>query len=555
MLEEKGVSLLGRSSRQIRSRKTDKIDPWFRRFLTEEYDGEDPLRKFGKYQFYSPDAFAGTKSLCKYFREDSCLDLITWRIAEEWCMKHFDFMNLSDINEDFEWICKEMNPVSNTGFPFASGYKGLPPLQYKRDFIAYENGKPLRQLWHEDYESLATESYLPWPYVVTPKNELRPAEKIADQNCRDYMACNIMTAMHGLALLGQCNEKFYDGWNKSWSFVGGSPFHGEWHGLYARLNKHPNAFECDESGYDSSLCREMIFSVERLYLRWLRRNGKPLTLKDKIRLRNFFDEMNYTYLWCPRGEWVRKNSGNPSGSPITIVLNTLILFMLLSYAWLKLRPHDGYDYIAFMANVEAALQGDDNTWTCSDEVVSWFNVESVSRIWSAIGITTKPEAVAGGKLSGAKFVSKHFHVTPFGLCVPVPDFEKTVCSMLWNSRGRQHVRWSLLKAYALRIESHWNIDLRRLFAKYIQWLKSDNIRMAMIRSEGKIGQLSYLDVESVYKTDRELTRIYLGMEMASIGQFKSAIKEVVELCLRLSLENDLSPFHEWLSGNEQRRKL
>jgi len=229
----------------------------------------------------------------------------------------------------------------------------------------------------------------------TLKSERRPVEKL---QC-DPQKLRVFTASpfeHSILLNRFCldmNEKFYQGAGKhTWSFVGTSPFFLGFHDLYNRLNKHPNACELDESAYDSSLFRYLLRGC--FDWRWSCLSSEFKTPENYNRFYVLYRDIIDSWIVCGEGEVVVKHRGNPSGSANTIVDNTFCLFWLFAYAFIRLssgrlRP-DGreYGYDSFMANCEAALNGDDNTFTCSDEIAYFFTPEKIAEQWSALGVKT-----------------------------------------------------------------------------------------------------------------------------------------------------------------------
>jgi len=534
-MEKLGVQFLGRVPRGINPRKTDKNDPYFPRFLEEK--GIDS-KLYNQFRFYSPTSADAYLSMKKYFRPHIDMRENEWMEALQWTLKHFDFMAYSRVCEDFDINASKINRDSSPGYPYNSGGEGC-NYPKKRDMMTPERIETLKDLWEKDWASLGTQEYVPNPYLVTPKSELRKTEKIENHECRVYLACNILTSLHGYALFGQLHDRFYNGFNKSWSYVGGSTFNREWDALFRRLKIHPNAAECDESGYDSSLQTWMMWSHHYLCSQWLRNSdGTPLSSINRQRLDNFFDELVNTFMIGPDGDLMRKWAGNPSGAPTTTVTNTLILFTLLAYAWIRMRPSGKYGYTEFMKHVQAALCGDDNTYTVSDEVFEWYNVDTVAQCWSnETGIRTKPGSEKKAKLTDCSFISRKFNLVE-GVCVPTISHDKMVCGMLYNSQGRRNIRFSLLKSYALRIETFWDRKTFDLFTEFGSWLKNNYpAQLRRIRDPRDPDDLfTYEDIESVNKTRDEILRLYLKSE----SNVLSAVKEYRSIKEKLSDEEEWS---------------
>jgi len=297
--------------------------------------------------------------------------------------------------------------------------------------------------------------------------------------------------------------------------------------LYLRLNKHPNAFELDESEYDSSLFRELMYG--NMEFRWRMLAPQFRTKENRNRLENLYREIVESYIVSQDGDVLMKDTGGPSGSFNTIADNTTGLYRLLAYAWLVLCELEftfgrwtlkKYDemrtFESFHKHVEAALTGDDNTWTCSDEVVSWFNARGVSDVWLNLNIKTTSPCYEPRKLDDCWFLSAGFRNLN-GTRVPVPEHSKIMASLAFHCPSPLNPRWSLLRACALRIESFWCDQSRQVIYDYILWLLREyHAQLYSPRDENDPKDIfTYEQVFSVYKTDTEIKQLYLCQESGS----------------------------------------
>lgn len=325
----------------------------------------------------------------------------------------------------------------------------------------------------------------------------------------------------GIAMCGEMCTKFYNSWAFSSSFVGGSTFHGRWNQLFRRLEKHPNAFECDESSYDATL--QPVFIETLRDIMWEFVTPRHRSKEHHTIWKNLFAEIMRGVVLCPNGDLFFKFKGNPSGSFLTIVTNTIILYMLFCYAWLCLAPEGMDTFEAFQMNVELALCGDDNLYTVSDAAVGWFNLKAVIIVWQELGVIAKYEATGEGKLLERSFLSQRT-VEKFGMYMPYPDYDKVVSSLLYHTNAHHHIRWSYLKAAALRISSFWNEHLNKVLYEYIAWLGrnySDQLRSAKDK-RNQMDIFTWEQVNSVYKSDRAIVKLYTMDESKLKGNIVSS---------------------------------
>jgi hypothetical protein len=189
-------------------------------------------------------------------------------------------------------------------------------------------------------------------------------------------------------------------------------------------------------------------------------------------------------------------------------------------------------YSAFITHVEAALYGDDNTFTCSDVVVSWFNAKSIACICETIGvkITAENDIWEPQSLNKLVFLAQGFKFVERTWWVPVPETNKVLSSML--GAGECHdPRWDLLRAHSLLMDSWWNEDLRRILQGYIHHIHKyhSNVLVDGVVHKGT----TYLEISTVAKSERQIRALYLcteGTVSAEMGDLTDPFK-FVPYCL------------------------
>jgi len=500
--------------------KHDCDDRFFQSFCVKIF-GKTPRKIFDEYQLAKPNHTAGYLSLLKYNKPQPELDLEAWAETLTWAEKHFVHMGNSDVRDfdvcdekeetDEMWdeVSSDVEKRASPGYPWTHWFKS------KKELYDYQEGEFFKTFCLKYWQDLSQPCCRPVFWTNNVKEELRPLEKAFANLLRTFVGspAELVTAMQ--QMFADMNDKQHSSVHKHWSFVGGTKFRRGWNKLYKRLNRHPNAFELDESQYDSSLFRESMFGMAEF--RWRKLKPQFRTGENRNRLDNIYKEIVESLIVTQDGDVVMKETGGPSGSFNTIDDNTVILFRLLAYAWIVLCKENGHPematYECFITHVEAAMNGDDNTWTCSDEVVGWFNATSVSRVWSGIGVTTKSPDFKPRKLEDCWFLSSGFR--KIGDCwVPYPEHQKVMASLAYHNSSPFNPRWSLLRACALRIESFWNDESRFLIDEYISFLLNNhwNELHAPRDLKDPKDMFSFDDVFSVYKTDTQIKQLYLMEE-------------------------------------------
>jgi len=234
------------------SRK-DLSDPYFARYCGLKFN-KSVSGLYTSYGLALPNKEAGYLSLRKYDRQQPFFDQKALTKALDWTKKHFSVMLNSDVWDDFDKVKSELNLDASPGFPWTS----LPEVKTKRAFYDLPIAKEFLDTYWND---LLSPNAPPVFWTNNVKEEMRSVEKLILNKLRTYTGSPVEHVHSCVRLFGDQNEKFYSTGNSGlhWSFVGGSKMRRGWTKLFRRLSKHPNCFELDESEYDSSLCRELLF--------------------------------------------------------------------------------------------------------------------------------------------------------------------------------------------------------------------------------------------------------------------------------------------------------
>jgi len=187
-------------------------------------------------------------------------------------------------------------------------------------------------------------------------------------------------------------------------------------------------------------------------------------------------------------------------------------------------------YSYFIESVAPLLAGDDNTCGVDEKVLKWFNVDTIASSLQALGMkitSTYAEPVPVQRLD---FLSHTFVTLPQypNVYLPSPDTTKVLCSLLKFGKSVD-VRWSLLRAFALRLESWANIECRNYIKDYIEFAMNTYERelvgyVLVPGIKGDAIQISWDNVMNSYFTDDECEALYYGFEGASRLKFLHAFK-------------------------------
>jgi hypothetical protein len=469
---------------------------------------------------------AGYKAFWRYDKPEKVIPPVAARLSRLWTLRHFQqYMGGARVFPS-SLVIREMDKTTSCGYPWNLTY------QNKEQML----NDPVMSQVLQDYSNMIRQDYpcgvLPIWTCSVKGGEMRPVEKIRENSLRTFTASPIEHSHATNELCLDMNDKFYNSAGRTWSQVGASKFDGQWDEMYRRLNKHKNAAALDGKQFDASLLAELLW--DQMWIRWDMLSVEFKTTANLFALLNVYDSIISSVVVMDMGDLVRKFLGNPSGSANTVVDNTMILFRFMCLAWIilsmerrksfmqathqanaplssdenieRFQDVDDYGYTTFMSNVEAALYGDDDTFTVSDFVREWFTPKTIAEVWTQLGLTTTADNWEYAQLETLTFLSQSF-VMVAGLWMPSPETEKVLGSLYLGS-SVDDIRFHLLRAYALRIESWANTECRHKISTYI-----DHVHQ-YYRDQlcGEVRGMTMVSIREVWKSDEQILKLYSGEE-------------------------------------------
>lgn len=441
----------------------------------------------------TPNRPAAYMSLGKYGRDCPAINGMQARYldeAAEWMTRHFGPYMTGARVRSVEEAIGSLDRTTSPGFPWTRKYRT------KGDML--DTWPQLSGYLSEDWERLVSNDYVSI-YGNSLKEEIRLLEKIETNSLRTFTAGPVEMTVHGNRLFEDMNQRFYQAHLVTASTVGFSPLKGGWARLIDKLERHPTGFALDEKAYDASLYNFFLWACAEF--RWSCLAEEDQTSDNLARCKVYYQNLVHTTVVTSEGVFVRKQGGNPSGSVNTIVDNTLVLFMLLSYAWLRLAPIPMKPYGRFMEHTSLALCGDDNTWTVSDEALSFFNAAAVIKVWSEFGITTTTDSLVAKLPVELDFLSAH---TVFidGVAVPLYSRSKMLTSLLY-AEDKSDPTTTLMRACCIMQNAWTDPEMRRYLRQLVSWLlaRFDHV---LCNDE------AWIVAKTMIMTDAQLRRLVLG---------------------------------------------
>lgn len=518
-LKKGHFQFLGRARRTVDYRDKTVIN-----FSLQEYLARSGITFQDHYRYCAANKPAELPSLAKYDRGQPVLNPAAWRESGRWMRRHFTCMRgASELEMRDTWA--EMPQDSSAGWPHSIKYTN------KRDMVRKCGDK-----WFDYLEEMKVRledpERIPPTFVWTSsvKAEMRPTEKAIENKLRTFTAS---PADHSTLLNMLCldmNNKFYQMGkeNTGWSCVGMSKYGRGWNALASRLLKHLTGWALDGSAFDSSVFRLSLEDICRMRCECL--NATP---QQKLVMERLYSQIIESVIITTSGDVVMKTTGNPSGSVNTVVDNTLHLYRLIAYAWILVAPVEMRTYESMHANVEAALYGDDNTFTVNELAQGFFNARSVERALAGIlKMTAEDDCWEPRKLEELRFLNQGFKYSgKYYAWVPVPLYTKLMSSMMFASQI-DDVRWHMMRARMLYIEGFWNEEFRGHISGYIQSLyRYYSIELA---KSGEIAKGVTSDqVRGLERDDASIVALYLGIEESAT---KGVLSNGSEPLLNSSIE-------------------
>jgi hypothetical protein len=496
-LKEEYFPMVMSIQRNPRYKNKRSMDPQMKCFLDEHQIEESPDWGLPK-----PNAEAAYKSLSKYEKDllymspDMVEDM---NLAWEWTERHFGPYMCDSRVRSAEEVIENLDKTTSTGAPFNLKYAKKRELFEQCDiFIDWINA---------DWERLAVDPDWTSPSTNSLKEEIRPTVKTKQNKIRTFMAMAADITIHGNRLFADMNEKMNQSYLCSSSAVGMSIYGGNWNRLYNKLRTFRKGYALDESEYDSSLRAYMMWGCAQF--RWKQLRKEDQTPENLQRLKTIYRNLVNTLIISPDGIMLMKLAGNPSGSMNTINDNTLILFTLMAFAWIRNCPGPKL-YEEFEDNTAKALVGDDNTWTVSDYAHEFFNARTVIETWKQIGVTTTTDSLEPRDPAELDFLSAK---TVFldGMALPVYERAKLMTSLLYAPHAHRTPA-TILQRTAAMLQIGWtDLPFRKFCRDVIHWLLQKFDKILADEEEWNLAKCGIL-------TDTTLYKLFMGQDLVLKAQ-------------------------------------
>ncbi len=215
------------------------------------------------------------------------------------------------------------------------------------------------------------------------KDEKRSLIKIEEVKTRTFTIPSVVTSYITRKYFGTLVDHLTNLRIKTPYTVGINVEGPEWSELFMKHNTHSAYIIAgDYSGYDGITPPEFVSSFAN-YANAIYDDGNDV-LRHQL-----CSELTHTIQLCENLLYMT-HQGIPSGSPLTVQINSYANMMFMMYAYLELGEGK-VNLETWDKHVRLTTYGDDNLLSIDPEIIDWFNFVTISQCFASYGVKYTPE--------------------------------------------------------------------------------------------------------------------------------------------------------------------
>ncbi|UHK03190.1 MAG: polyprotein [Hangzhou dicistro-like virus 1] len=376
-----------------------------------------------------------------------------------------------------------LNMKSSPGWPYQILNKTASGKHYLFDEEGNIVDKELKRRLAERHEAAKYCQRVPSLWRDCMKDELRPVEKVDQGKTRLFNIAPVdFTILTRQYFMDFVMAFYAQNCNRFFSAVGMNPESFEWTVLYNWMAEgSKDAIAGDFSSFDGTIPPEVFEVVVNCINHWYGDSQEEANVRVTL-----FNEMIHT-LQLVENVVYSTHQGNPSGNPLTVVINTMVNFIYILDAWIEIYPEKSVE--DFFEECRFIAYGDDNLITVRPKAQK-FNQSAITKVLEKYGITYTSETKTAEQftfrnLDDLTFLKRGFRTDPeFGNTFRLPVMsEETLESYFYYYREaddveeqlRENMRAGLLFA-AFRGREFYD----RYNEKWMRLMRSKNLRPMVI---------------------------------------------------------------------------
>lgn len=324
------------------------------------------------------------------------------------------------------------------------------------------------------------------PYLDYLKDERRPIKTVLEEKkTRLFSAAPLALVLIVRKYFLSFVAHWYSLHNECFSGVGINKGSREWHTMVNYLMETSEyGFDGDYSKFDGTVNPELVQGVADIVNDYYKDDHsllrKAILVSDSQALHIF-----KRFIYCTRG-------GVQSGSPLTVVINTIVGECYLRIAFMKLMPEGMNSLYYYRRYIRTKIYGDDNVVSVPLDYIEFYNAKTVGdflrpyKIYYGAAIKGT-EQVAFKKITETSFL-KNAIGKMHGFYVPL--MEKSACleTINWIRQCNDELG---------ACEDNINSVLRALYFYGRQ--EFDTWREKILKAEGRFNLLSFRELDAEFR--------------------------------------------------------
>ena len=299
-----------------------------------------------------------------------------------------DMEAISGIEEDP--FVTPINRKSSPGFPYTKEKGGMPRKMKWLGSEDYKYDPELKETVDKMIEDARNNKRTPVVWTDTLKDERRPIAKVKIGKTRVFSAgpmhYTLAFRKYFLGFAAHCAKNRID----NEISIGTNVYSHDWTRTAKRLcSKGDKVIAGDFSNFDGTLLIQILSDVVEIINKFYNDGADNAQIR-RVLWKEIVNSVHLNgdnvYLWT---------HSQPSGCPITAILNSLFNSISMRYVWMSVMPQEYQTMRAFNKHVSMVSYGDDNCVNISDEVIELFNQLTIADGYAAIGMTYTDEEKSG----------------------------------------------------------------------------------------------------------------------------------------------------------------
>ncbi|APG76917.1 hypothetical protein 1 [Beihai mantis shrimp virus 4] len=229
-------------------------------------------------------------------------------------------------------------------------------------------------------------------FQATLKDERRPKEKVEKLKTRVFAAANQALVLAQRRYFSTYLDHVMQNRITNEIGLGTNVYSFDWHRIVQRLQQVGlKVIAGDFSNFDGSLNSQLLGRIAEIVSDWYD-DGEENAL-----IRHVLTEYLFNAFWLVDGTVLQLNHSQPSGNPLTTLINCVYNMLIFRYIYLLALEENGYPMTLgnYRTRVASVFYGDDSICTISSSAIDWFNQHSITKYMLRTGHEYTDETKSG----------------------------------------------------------------------------------------------------------------------------------------------------------------